>query len=145
MRKSISVATTRAKVATTSMGLRRRKLGCTRSIHSAVHKNNSRSRAKARSMPGRRIFTATSRCVVMPVFIDVLHDGEMHLRDRSGGDRRLVEGDEDGFQRLVELARDGGLGFGGGKGGQAVLQPRQIVGDISADQIGARRQRFARA
>ena len=49
-------------------------------------------------MPGRSTLTATSRAVG--------RDGEMHLRDRGGGDRGVVELREQRLERLAELALD---------------------------------------
>ena len=74
-------APTSARVSTTSTGFSRRSDGCVRSISRASQRNRSRSRAKARGDAG-------------PQHLDrdlapVGRDGEMHLRDRRGGDRRL--------------------------------------------------------
>ncbi len=44
-----------------AIGLRRRSRGWVRSTTPAIQRNRSRSRSKARSMPGRNILTATSR------------------------------------------------------------------------------------
>ena len=60
-RKSISSCTDSAKVITTSTGFSRRSAGCVRSINCASHRNSSRSRAKARAIPGRSTLTATGR------------------------------------------------------------------------------------
>ncbi len=60
-RRSISISTLRASVSTTAIGRSRRVGGSQRSIWRAAKTKASRSRRKRFSMPGRRIFTATSR------------------------------------------------------------------------------------
>ena len=82
-RKSISIATERASVATASTGRSRCASSDRLSALRAAKKKASRSDLKRRSMPGRRIFTATG--FARAVGLDL---GAMHLRDRGGGDRR---------------------------------------------------------
>ncbi len=59
-RRSISIWVERARVATDAIGRNRRNPGCSRSSQRAIQANRSRSRCISRSMPGRRILTATS-------------------------------------------------------------------------------------
>ena len=68
-------------------------------------------------MPGRSTLTATSR----PSRVD----GEVHLGDRGGGDRLLVEAAEQRFERLAELLFDGRAHLVEGEGRQPVLQARR--------------------
>ena len=59
-RRSISISTDFSRVRAISTGFSRRRAGCVRSISRPSHIKRSRSRAKARAIPGRRILTATS-------------------------------------------------------------------------------------
>ncbi len=70
-------------------------------------------------------------------------DGEMNLGDRRGSDRRVVEGGEQGGERLTELGLDDGACVGSRERRQPILQLRQIGGELLAEQIGARREQLA--
>ena len=61
----------------------------------------------------------------------------VHLGDRCRGDRIVVEGDEQFFDGRSEFGFNGATCFGGRKRFQAVLQKREVGGDILAKQVGA--------
>src|SRR5690606_8146632 len=54
-----------------------------------------------------------------------------------------LEGDEHLVEGTAERALDGGHGDGWGEGGNAVLQQRQLVGDVRRHQVAPRRQDLA--
>ncbi len=68
--------------------------------------------------------------------------GGVHLSDRGGRDR-LLETRIEFVERPAERAFDQGLGRRRRKEGHAVLQLRQIVGEIDADHVRARRQELS--
>jgi len=65
---------------------------------------------------------------------------EVHLRDRGGGDRLLVEAVEQLFQWPAELVLDRRSNVVEGEGRQAILQLRQVGCDLLAEQVGPARQ-----
>ena len=67
----------------------------------------------------------------------------MHLGDRGGGDRLIVEAGEQRVDRLAELGLDDAPGLGAGESRQMVLQLRQVGRDLFAQKVGARRQGLA--
>ncbi len=67
----------------------------------------------------------------------------MDLRDRRCGDRGVVECREHGGKRPPELGLDQRVGLVAGKRRQTVLQQRQILGDVIAQEIGAGRQQLS--
>ena len=121
---------------TTSTGFSRRSAGCVRSISRASQRNRSRSRAKARAMPGPQHLDRDLAPSVVA--------GEMHLGDRRRGDRRSRRTTRTARRAAARIrprsARRASLA---GKRRQPVLQPRQIGGDLLAEQIGAGRQDLA--
>ena len=86
-------------------------------------------------MPGRSTFTATSRPSVVTAKCTWAIEAAA-----TGTSSKLREQRVD---RLAELALDDAPGLGAGKGRQMVLQPREVGGDLFAQQIGAGRQRLA--
>ena len=68
--------------------------------------------------------------------------GEVHLRDRGGGNRLFVEAAEQLFQRPVELVLDGRSDLVEREGRQAVHELRQVGCDLLAEQVGPARQRL---
>ncbi len=68
---------------------------------------------------------------------------EMDLRDRGRGDRGFVETREPAVERRRELRFDQRPRLVPGKGRQAILQAREILGDLLAQQIGAGRKQLA--
>ncbi len=68
---------------------------------------------------------------------------EMDLRDRCRGDCGLVEGGEQAGEGLSELGLDQRAGLRPWKRRQAVLQPREVFGDLVAQKVGAGRQDLA--
>jgi hypothetical protein len=66
--------------------------------------------------------------------------GEVHLRDRGGGDRLLVEAVEQLFQWPAELVLDSRSNVVEREGRQAILQLRQVGCDLLAEQVGPARQ-----
>ena len=137
-RKSISIATERASVSTTSTSRSRRASG--RQLLGVARREAERRRgraAKRRSTPGRSTLTATAAALRRRDF------GAMHLRDRGGGDRR-AEGDEQTRRAACSKApHDRGLGDGLRERRHLVLQALEIVGERRADDIGPRRQELA--
>ena len=91
---------------------------CTRSRNARREEEGVEIAAKRCSMPGRRIFTATSRPVAD-------RRGPVHLRDRCRGDRRAEFG-EQRFDRHAEIGGDRRPRFVHGEGRQAVLQRPQF-------------------
>ncbi len=75
-------------------------------------------------MSGRSTLTATSR--------PSGGDGKVHLGDRRGGDRLVVEAGEQRGDRLAELGLDGAARLGAGKRRQVILQAREVGGDALA-------------
>jgi hypothetical protein len=68
---------------------------------------------------------------------------EMHLRHRRRGNRRPVEGGEDLVHRLAIGLFELGDGQFRRKGRHAVLQLRQLVGDVQRQQVASGRQQLA--
>ena len=58
----------------------------------------------------------------------------MNLRNRGGGDRSLVEGLEQGFERQREFRFDRGARLAPGNGGSRSWRLREIGGDLLADR-----------
>ena len=137
-RKSISIATERASVATASTGRRR----CASSEHAsamrAAKKNASRSDFKAPLDAGAKNFTATG--LRAPSDVDL---GAVHLCDRGGGDRRpeaRIDRARAACRRRPAMAASASAC---GNGAMLVLQAFQIVRDLRADHIRARGQELA--
>ncbi len=125
-----------ASVCTTSTGFSRRSAGRVRSSSRASQRNRSRSRAKAAAIPGRNTLTATSSPSVVV--------GEMDLRDRGRGDRRVVERREQGGERPAELGLDQRAAPplpGTAAGGPAAAPDPSAIS--SPSEIGAGRQQLA--
>ena len=59
----------------------------------------------------------------------------MHLRDRRARDRRLVERPEDFIHRLAVQPGERGLDLGERKRRHAVLELRELVGDVRRQEI----------
>ena len=72
----------------------------------------------------------------------VLQPGAMDLRDRGGRDR-LAELGEDRLDRPVRRRLDRGARLRHREGRHPVLQGREVLGDLHADDIGPRRQELA--
>ncbi len=66
--------------------------------------------------------------------------GKMDLRDRGRGDRGVVERREETVERPGEFGLDQTARLIPGERRQAILQAREILGDLVAQQIGAGRQ-----
>jgi hypothetical protein len=66
----------------------------------------------------------------------------MHLGDRCRCHREVGEGGEEGGERPVELDLDQGARLRCRERCQAILQLRQIFGDLLAQEIGAGRQQL---
>ena len=60
----------------------------------------------------------------------------MDLPDRRGGERRLLELDEEPFDRLVELFLDRALDVGEREGTDVVLEAAQLGNDVWRDDVG---------
>jgi len=84
--------------------------------------------------PGRKTLTATSRLRSLP------QNGPARSRPRATGFRRTRQ---TGVRASRELGLDQGARLAPGKGRQAILQQRQILGDLVAQEIGAGRQDLA--
>jgi hypothetical protein len=56
----------------------------------------------------------------------------VHLGDRGGGDRRVVEAREQRIDRLAKLGLDGAARLGPREGRQMILQACEIGGDAFA-------------
>ena len=97
-RRSISNLTTSASVCTTSTGFSRRSAGCSRSA-------KSREPQEQVEVAGKRSGDARSQHLDRDL-VPVGGPSEMDLRDRGGGDRRLVEGCEQTVERAGELGLD---------------------------------------
>ena len=67
----------------------------------------------------------------------------MHLRDRGGGDRYVVESRKQLFQRTAEFGRDQRARLRRRKRRQPVLQQSEIGGDLVTEQICSCRQHLA--
>ncbi len=67
----------------------------------------------------------------------------MHLGDRGGSERDLVERGVQHGDRRLEFALHDGSRFGAGEGWHLVLQQREFVGDIGRHEIAARRKYLA--
>ncbi len=67
----------------------------------------------------------------------------VHLRDRGGGERRLVELGEHFAHRFAVSALDDGFGFQPRERRHAVLQFLELVGDVDRQQVASRGQRLA--
>ena len=72
----------------------------------------------------------------------VEHRGLMGLGDGGGGDR-LAEGRVETLDRPPQRALDLGPGDGGVEGRQTVLEVRQVLGELAAEDVGAGRQHLA--
>ena len=70
-------------------------------------------------------------------------DREMHLGDRGGSDRHILEGNEHRIERAAEFGFDARAGLACRKRRQPILQHGQIGGDVVTEQVGARRQHLA--
>ena len=135
MRRSISTRTTSAKARTESTGFRRRiaRLGALDQLGHPVEEVEVALEGELDARPQHldRDLAAVGG------------DGEMHLGDRGGGDRRVVEAGEQRVDRLAELGLDDAPGLGAGESRQMVLQLRQVGRDLFAQKIGAGRQGLA--
>jgi hypothetical protein len=67
----------------------------------------------------------------------------VHLRDRGGADRRLLDAREQRFERAAEAAFDLLADQRERERGQRILQPQQVERRFLTHEIGARRQRLA--
>ncbi len=65
------------------------------------------------------------------------------LADRGGGDRGLVEVEEEPLDRLAELLADHALGVRVRKRANVVLEPAQLEHDVGRDDVRARREQLA--
>ncbi len=135
-RKSVSSFTVRASVSTTSI---------------------SRSRAPRRKSARRDARRDTCRKIApeqpfdarpqhfdgdLAFALGVGGVGDMHLRDRGGGDR-LAKGDENFVDLLAERLFDDGDRRGVVERRHSVLQSGERVGDFRADDVRARREKLA--
>ena len=131
-RKSISSATERASVATTSTSRKRRASADTRSPVRAAKKKASRSTLEAALDAGAQHLhrDRLARAVVLDF-------GAMHLRDRGGGDRR-AEAREHRIERPVEGGHDGRFRLILRERRQLVLQAFEVERDRRADHVRPR-------
>ena len=86
-------------------------------------------------MPGRSTFTATS--------VPSGSSREMDLRDRRARDRHAVEAQEDFVDRPAVDALERREHLLDRERRHAVLQLRELVGDVGRQEIAARRQHLA--
>src|SRR5262245_52685565 len=68
----------------------------------------------------------------------------MDLRDRGGSQRLRVEASEDRRDRLAERSLDASLGELAVEGRDAVLELRELVGDVRRQEIAPRRDDLAK-
>ena len=66
----------------------------------------------------------------------------MHLADRGGRDRLLVELEEEPLDRLAELLANGALDVGERKGTDVVLEAAQLENDVGRHDVGPRREQL---
>ena len=90
---------------------------------------NDRQHVRAQHLHRRRVTVAERR--------------EVHLRDRRARDRLALEAREDLADRLPERAFDLGDREVGRERRHAVLQLRELVGDVRGQQVAARREHLA--
>ena len=74
----------------------------------------------------------------------VTQGGEMHLRDGCAGHRLPIEAQENLADRLAERPLDDGDGLLGRKRRHAVLQQRQLIGDVRRQQVAPGGQHLAK-
>ena len=67
----------------------------------------------------------------------------MHLADRRGGERLLVELEEQPLDRLAELLLDHALDLRERERPHVVLEAAQLGDDVRRDDVGARREQLA--
>jgi hypothetical protein len=67
----------------------------------------------------------------------------MHLGDRGGRDRPLLEAGEQRLDRAAKLALDCGAGGGAVEGRQPVLQLGEVGRQLLAEEVGAGREELA--
>ena len=73
----------------------------------------------------------------------VRQDGAVHLADRRGGERLLVELEEEPLDRLAELLLHDALDVGVREGTDVVLEPAQLDDDVRRHGVGPRREQLA--
>ena len=86
-------------------------------------------------MPGRSILTTT--------ILAGFQGGGVHLRDGGRGGRLDVETRKHAVERRPQGVLDGGDRHVAAERRDAILQLRQIVGDVRRNQIATRGQRLA--